>query len=126
MQSIFEASGGTYSKVGDYYLPNLLPPEQTELARYGLFGRMRSNYLKSRHMVLYKSILMDGTLNHHLNETDRRANESLDHLVRDMAAAQGITEQLKANDQMAWVGAMNNIRSAVMEIVLTEIIYVSF
>ena len=67
MKTIFKESGGTYSKVGDYYLPDLLPPVQTEPANYGHFGRMRRDFLKRHHRVLYQSMLIDGTLNRHLN-----------------------------------------------------------
>ena len=123
MKTIFEESGGTYSKVGDYYLPNLLAPSQTEDANFGYYGRMRKDFLKRHHKSLYHSMLIEGTLNQHLNQTDKSAKEALGRLTREMIAALGINEQLKSDDQMAWVGAVNNIKSAVMEIVLAEIIY---
>ena len=112
----------TYSKYGDYYLPNLVLSEE-EPATYGLFGRTRLKYLKEHRRVTYINLKTSGQLTHYLNETDREANEMLRLLIEQMAQAQGITEQLKAEDQMAWVGAMNNIRNAVEEIVAGKTIY---
>ena len=100
----------TYSKYGDYYLPDLAISEK-EPATYGRFGRMRLKYLKEYRRVAYINLKTSGQLIHHLNEVDREANEMLRLLIEQMAQAQGITEQLKAKDQMAWVGAMNNICS---------------
>ena len=111
----------TYTKHGDYYLPDLALPEE-EPATYGRFGRMRFKYLKEHRRGIYTSLLTSGQLMHHLNEIDREANEMLDLLIKQMAQAQGITEQLKAENQMAWVGAMNNIRNAAEEIVYQELI----
>ena len=112
----------TYSKYGDYYLPNLLLSEE-EPATYGSFGRMRLKYLKEYRRVAYINLKTSGQLIHHLNEVDREANEMLRLLIEQMAQAQGITEQLKEENQMAWVGAMNNIRNAVEEIVAGKTIY---
>ena len=112
----------TYSKYGDYYLPNLVLPEE-EPATYGRFGRMRLKYLKEYRRVAYINLKTSGQLIHHLNEVDREANEMLRLLIEQMAQAQGITEQLKEENQMAWVGAMNNIRNAVEEIVAGKTIY---
>ena len=111
----------TYSKCGDYYLPNLVAPK-AEPATYGRFGRMRLEYLKEHHRAAYINLKTAGQLTHHLNEIDREANEMLRLLIEQMAQAQGITEQLKAEDQITWVGAMNNIRSAAEEVVLRDII----
>ncbi len=111
----------TYSKYGDYYLPNLLLSEE-EPATYGSFGRMRLKYLKERRRVSYINLKTSGQLTQHLNEIDREANKMLRLLIEQMAQAQCNTEQLKAEDQMAWVGAMNNIRSAAEEIVLHNLI----
>ena len=112
----------TYSKYGDYYLPDLVLSEE-EPATYGRFGRIRLKYLKEHRRVLYINLLTSGELTQHLNEVDRQAREMLELLVKQMAQEQGITEQMKAEDQMAWVGAMNNIRSAAEEIVLREIMF---
>ena len=112
----------TYSKYGDYYLPDLAISEK-EPATYGRFGRMRLQYLKEHRRAIYINLKTSGQLIHHLNEVDREANEMLQLLIEQMAQAQGITEQIKSEDQMAWVGAMNNIRNAVEEIVAGKTIY---
>ena len=84
---------------------------------------MRLTYLKEHRPALYTSLLLSGKLNAHLNEIDEAANAQMELLIKQMAAAQGITEKLKAQDQMAWVGAMENIRSAMEEIVLKKLLY---
>ena len=109
----------TYTKYGDYYLPDLAVPEE-EPATYGHFGRMRLKYLKEHRKGTYISLLTSGQLIQHLNEIDREANEMLELLMKQMAQEQGVTEQLKAENQMAWVGAMNSIRAAAEEIVRSE------
>ena len=111
----------TYSKSGDYYLPDLAISEK-EPATYGRFGRMRLQYLKEHRRATYINLKTSGQLTQHLNEIDREANKMLRLLIEQMAQAQGITEQLKAENQMAWVGAMNNIRSIVEEILVRAII----
>ena len=112
----------TYIKYEHYYLPDLVVSEE-EPATYGRFGRIRLKYLKEHCRVTYINLKTSGKLTHHLNEIDREANEMLRLLIEQMAQAQGISEQLKEEDQMAWVGAMNNIRSAAEEIVCTDVIY---
>lgn len=107
----------SYRKHGDFYAPNLLMLEE-EPATYGRFGRMRLKYLKEHRRAAYINLKTSGQLTHHLNEIDREANEMLHLLIEQMAQTQGISEQLKEEDQMAWVGAMNNIRSAAEEILL--------
>ena len=111
----------TYSKYGDYYLPDLAISEK-EPATYGRFGRMRLQYLKEHRRATYINLKTSCQLTQHLNEIDREANKMLRLLIEQMAQAQGITEQLKAENQMAWVGAMNNIRSIVEEILVRAII----
>lgn len=111
----------TYSKYGDYYLPDLAISEK-EPATYGRFGRMWLQYLKEHRRATYINLKTSGQLTQHLNEIDREANKMLRLLIEQMAQAQGITEQLKAENQMAWVGAMNNIRSIVEEILVRAII----
>lgn len=111
----------TYIKYEHYYLPDLVVSEE-EPATYGRFGRMQLKYLKEHRRVAYINLKTSGHLTHHLNEIDREANEMLHLLIEQMAQAQGITEQLKAEDQITWVGAMNNIRSAAEEVVLRDII----
>ena len=112
----------TYSKYEDYYLPDLVLSEE-EPAAYGRFGRMRLKYLKEHRRTTYINLKTSGQLTHHLNEIDREANEMLRLLIEQMAQAQGITEQLKAKNQMAWVGAMNNIRSVVEKTILNQLLY---
>ena len=112
----------TYRMHGDFYVPNLLMPEE-ESVTYGHFGRMRLKYLKEQRRTIYINLKTSGQLTHHLNEIDREANEMLRLLIERMAQAQGITEQMKATDQLAWVGAMNNIRSTAEEVSMQEIIF---
>ena len=107
----------TYSKYGDYYLPDLAISEK-EPATYGRFGRMRLQYLKEHRRATYINLKTSG-----LNEIDREANEMLRLLIEPMARTQGITEHLKAEDQMAWVGAMNNARNKAEEILAGKDIY---
>ena len=111
----------TYIKYEHYYLPDLVVSEE-EPATYGRFGRMQLKYLKEHRRAAYINLKTSGELMHHLNEIDREANEMLRLLIEQMAQAQGISEQLKKEDQMAWVGTMNNIRNAAEEVVLRIII----
>ncbi len=118
-KSLFEQMGGTYHWEGDYRIPGLVAPEAPNI---GIWGQRRRKYLKERHRILYNSMLNSGTLNAHLEEVDKTAEEMFDRLVKQMAAQQGITEKLKAQNQMAWVGAMNNIRQIAEDIILNDII----
>ena len=111
----------TYSKYEHYYLPDLVASKE-EPATYGRFGRMRLKYLKEHRRVAYINLKTSGQLTHHLNEIDREANEMLRLLIEEMARAQGVTEQLKDENQLAWVESMNNIRNAAEEVVLRDII----
>ena len=110
----------TYTNHEGFCLPDLTLPRKED-ATFGRYGHLRLKYLKEHRKVLYINLLTSSELAQHLNEIDRQAREMLKLLVKQMAQAQGITEQLKAEDQMAWVDAMNNIRSAAEEIVLREI-----
>lgn len=122
MKSIFEEMGGTYTLGADgMYYPNLVLSE--EEPHYGKYGRMRLRHLKEHRKVLYNTLLLDGELIKHLNEVDDTANQRMDLLTLQMKEQQGVNEALKARDQMAWVGAMNNIHNAAEEIVLSELIY---
>ena len=112
----------TYTNHEGFYLPNLTLPRKEE-ASFGRYGRLWLKYLKEHRKVLYINLLTSGELTRHLNEIDRQAREMLELLVKQMAQAQGITGQLKSEDQMAWVGAMNNIRSAAEEVVMQEIMF---
>ena len=112
----------TYTRQGDYLLPNLTMPEQPDLTM-GKYARMRRKFLKEHHKVRYYNLLTSCTLNEHLNDTEQRATELEEMLTKQMAESEGVTESLKAADMMSWVRKMNNIRSRVQEIVLTEIVY---
>ena len=123
MKSIFEEMGGTYTLGADgLYYPDLALPEM-EKAHYGKYGMLRKQYLKNHHKAIYFTLLTSCKLINHLNEIDDEANEMLDLLVKQMKERQGITEALKASDQLEWVRRMNNIRNAADEIVLNELIY---
>ena len=123
MASLFEEMGGTYTLGADgMYYPNLELPEE-ETPRYGKYGRMRHTYLREHKKAYYTTLLFDGKLVAHLNEIDDAANAQMELIVKQIANTQGINEELKAQDQMAWVGSMNNIRITAEEIVLNEIVY---
>ena len=111
----------TYTSHEGFCLPNVTLPK--EEATFGRYGRLRLKYLKEHRRVLYINLLTSGELTQHLSEIDRQAREMLELLVKQMAQAQGIAEQLKVEDQMAWVGAMNNIRSAADEVVMREVVF---
>ena len=121
MHTIFEKMGGTYRQEGDYLLPNIEPPESPQI---GIWGQRRLQYLRTNKRVLYTTMLMGGTLKAHLEETDKSANEMDALLTTQLKAQEGITEELKATNQMEWVQRMNSIRNWVQEIVLKELIYV--
>ncbi len=112
----------TYTNHEGFCLPNLTLPRKED-ASFGRYGRLRLKYLKDHRRVLYINLLTAGELAQHLSEVDQQAQEMLELLVRQMAQEQGITEQMKAEDQMAWVGAMNNVRSAAEEVVMREVVF---
>ena len=123
MKSLYEQMGGTYHLGEDgMYYPDLELPEE-ETPRYGKYGRMRHTYLREHKKAYYTTLLFDGKLVAHLNEVDDAVNAQIELITKQMAKSQGITEALKAKDQMAWVGAMNNIRNAAEEIIAAELIY---
>lgn len=113
---------GTYTQVGDYLLPNLELPEE-EQQPIGVWGQRHWRYLKEHRRATYAALLTSGKLNSYLADIDRQAEEMFLRLVKQMAEAEGVTEQLKADNQMAWVGRMNNIRSRAMEMVNNVLIY---
>ena len=123
MKSIFEEMGGTYRQVGDYFVPNLVLPNEGKSYQIGKFGRLRRQYLKEYRKSVYAEMVLSGKLNEHLAEVDQICYERMDLLVKQMVEREGVTEALKASDQMAWVGHMNNIRSRAEEIVLSEVVY---
>ena len=123
MKSLYEQLGGTYHLGADgMYYPDLELPEE-EAPRLGKYGRMRHNYLREHKQAYYTGLLLSGKLTTHLNEIDDAAKAQTELIIKQMAKTQGITEALKAQDQLAWVGAMNNIRSVAEEIILNELIY---
>ena len=111
----------TYRHEGDYLLPNLEIPEAPKLGKYGL---LRERYLRQQKSAIYTGMLLSGRLNTHLEEIDGRANRMLETLTAQMARAEGVTEQLKAEDQMKWVQLMNSIHDRAEENILNELIYV--
>ena len=121
-KTIFEKMGGTYTQVGDYLLPNLELPEE-EQQPIGVWGQRHRRYLKEHRRATYATLLTNGKLNSYLADIDCQAEEMFSRLVKQMAEAEDVTEQLKADNQMEWVGRMNSIRSRAMEIVNSELIY---
>ena len=117
-----EQNGLWYELQGDYYIPCLVLDEE-DSQPIGMWGRRYLRYIKEYRPVLYTTLILSGKLNNHLTQIDNQATEMLDRLVKQMAEKEGITEQLKAQDQIAWVGAMNNIRNAAEEIVNGSVIF---
>ena len=110
----------TYHQEGDYLLPDLIVPEAPKLGKYGM---LRCNYLRKHKNGYYTGLQLSGKLDRHLTEIDQQAKGIVDHLVFQMVKALGVTEELKARDQLKWVGMMNNIRASAEEIVLKELVY---
>ena len=123
MKSLFEKMGGTYRQVGDYFIPNLVLTDDGDY-QIGKYGRMRRSYLKEHRKILYTNYVVKGTLFKHLAEIDQACNERTEIIIPTMAKQEGVTEALKATDQMEWVRRMNSIRSRAEEIILTELVYV--
>ena len=122
-KSLFEQMGGTYTQVGDYLLPDLtLPPEEER--PIGVWGQRHARYLKQHHKILFYSLLTSGKLNAYLAEIDRQAEDMFSRLVKQTAECVGVTEQLKAENQMEWVRRMNNIRNRSAEIINHELILI--
>ena len=117
-----EKNGMSYTLHGDYYLPDLVLRE--EEPTYGKYGMLRKQFLKEHRSAGYQYLLLTGKLNKHLNQTDQEAREQVETLMEQMIEKQGVTEELKAQDQMKWVRLMNNIKASAEEIVLKNMIYV--
>ena len=117
-----EKNGMSYTLQGDYYLPDLVLRE--EEPTYGKYGMLRKQFLKEHRSARYQYLLLIGKLNEHLNQTDQEAREQVETLMEQMTEKQGVTEELKAQDQMEWVRLMNNIKASAEEIVLKNMIYV--
>jgi hypothetical protein len=121
-KTLFEQQGGTYRTVGDYQIPNLVLPTESEY-HIGIWGQRRLDYLRNHKRVLYTSLLTSGKLRAHLYEIDISACERWELIIKQMMKTQDVTEQLKADDAMKWVGMVNNIRNCAGEIVRNELIY---
>ncbi len=121
--TIFEQTGGTYTQMGDYMLPDLLPAEEEKEANIGIWAMRHKRYLKQHHKVLYYNLLTSGKLNSYLVDIEQQAQDLFSRLVKDLAEKENVTENLKATDQMLWVRKMNNIRNRATEIVNADIIY---
>lgn len=123
MKSLFEVHGGTYTMQGDYRLPNITLPAEDERS-IGVWGQRRLRYLKQHHKVLYYNLLTSGKLHSHLADTEEQAQTLFSQLLKEYAEKEGVTEQLKATDQLAWVRRMNNIRERVTETVCSDMVFV--
>ena len=119
-KSLFEQMGGTYHQEGDYFLPNLAVPESVPV---GVWGQRRRRYLREHRKALYNALLLSGKLDSHLADINQQAEDMFSQLVDQIANQENITEQLKADRQMEWVGQMNNIRNRVEEIICNELIF---
>ena len=117
-----DKNGMSYTLHGDYYLPDLVLRE--EEPTYGKYGMLRKQFLKEHRSARYQYLLLTGKLNEHLNQTDQEAREQVETLMEQMTEKQGVTEELKAQDQMERVRLMNNIKASAEEIVLKNMIYV--
>lgn len=122
MKSIFEQMGGTYTKVGDYDIPDIAIPEVEEKP-LGKYGRLRRTFLEEHRAVRYNHLVLTGKLYPHLYDVDEQAQQMLDTIIPQMMQLECVTEELKATDQMEWVGRMNNIKARVEEVVFSEIVY---
>ena len=122
-KTIIEEMGGTYTRVGDYYLPNLKLPEEEKQANIGVWGMRHKRFLKENHRVLYANLMTSGKLVAYLDDIEQQATAMFLRLVKELAENENITEKLKAENQMLWVQKMNNIRNRATEIVNSELIY---
>ena len=121
--TIFEQMGGTYTQVGDYMLPDLLPAEEEKETNIGIWGMRHKRYLKQNHKVFYYNLLTSGKLNSYLADVEQQAQDLFIRLVKDLAEKENVTEKLKSTDMMLWVQKMNNVRDRATEIVNADIIY---
>jgi hypothetical protein len=121
-QSFFEQNGGTYIQVGDYYIPDLKDEEPGHYS-IGKYGRMRKRYLQAHRPILFSELTLSGKLYQHLAETDHACKERVELIIWQMKGREGVTEALKAVDQIEWIRRMNSIRNRAEEIVLNELVY---
>lgn len=123
VNTIFEQTGGTYTQVGDYMLPDLLPAEEETEANLGVWEMRHKRYLKQNHKVRYYNLLTSGKLNSYLTDIEQQAQNLFLRLVKDLAEQENVTEELKSTDMMLWVQKMNNIRDRATEIVNLDLIF---
>ncbi len=123
MKSLFEQMGGTYSQQGDYLIPDITLPKE-ENQPIDIWGQRHLRYLKQHRKIFYTNLLTSGKLNSHLAEIDKQAEELYFRLVKHFAKSEGVTEQLKADNPMEWVGRMGNIESRCREIVNSEVVFI--
>ena len=121
MQSLFEKNGGTYRQEGGYLIPNLEVPKQN--GTIGKYGRLHKKFIKQSYPAYYSALFMSGKLFDHLHEVDLKAQNELDRLIPILAKQQGITEQLKSENQLKWIGLMNNVKEQAEEFVLRDFVY---
>ena len=121
--TLFEQLGGTYTQTGDYLLPDLSLPAEKDNRSIGIWGQRRLRHLKQYHKAIYYNLLTSGKLYSHLADTQEQAQQLFLRLVKELAEKEGVTEQLKSADPMAWVQRMNNIRNRAAEMVNIEVIY---
>lgn len=122
-KTIFEQMGGTYTRVGDYYLPDLKLPEEEKQANIGVWGMRHKKFLKENHRVLYANLMTSGKLVAYFDDIEQQATAMFLRLVKELAEKENVTEELKATDQMLWVQKMNNIHNRATEIVNAELIF---
>ena len=122
-KTIFEEMGGTYTQIGDYFIPNLKLSEE-ETQPVGIWGQRHKRYLKEHKKAAYATLLTNGKLNSYLADIDKQAEEMFSRLVRQMTDRESVTEQLKADNQLEWVQKMKNIRNRATEIVNMDLLYV--
>jgi hypothetical protein len=123
MKTIFENSGGTYTQVGDYLLPNLSLTAKEKETNIGVWAMRHNRYLKQNHKVRYYNLLTSGKLNLYLVDIEEQAQNLFSRLVKDLAEKENVTEKLKSDNSMLWVQKMNNIRNRATEIVNEQVIY---
>ena len=123
MKTLFKQLGGTYTMQGDYRLPNLTV-EENDTRPIGVWGQRRLHYLKHHRKVLYYNLFTSGKLHSHLSDIEKQAQELFNHLTADLKQKEGITEQLKAIDQIKWAQKMNNICERASDVVNAEVVFV--
>ena len=123
-ETLFEQFGGTYTKQGDYLLPNLALPAEKETGNIGIWATRHKRYLKQYHKVLYYNLLTSSKMNSYLADIEQQAQQLFLRLVKELAEKENVTEELKAYDMLLWVQKMNNIRNRAAEIVNNEVVYI--